>query len=122
MIDNLKKILIFVGAGLVVLLIGMKFYNYFSYSGLPVINLQGIQRDGYSSGIIDCKLCSDNGYKINSAKVLLDGKGLDIPGANNIGRRVVNIPFSIDSKNLDDGKHTLEISMMDSSYNKNENK
>ena len=116
------KIPLIVGfVSVVTIFTGVKILNYFTHSDLPEINLYGLQKDGYYAGTVECNIVSDNSYKVNLVSVLLDGKKIDVQNSKNIGKKSVKLPFVIDTHDLDDGKHVLDVEMVDGSYNKNKN-
>ena len=121
MFQKFKTPLIVVFVSLITIVVGTKVFNYFTHSDLPEIILLGIQKDGYYTGTVECKVASDNGYKVNSIAAYLDGKKIEISDSKNIGEKSFKISFTLDTQDLFDGKHVLNIEMVDGSYNKNKN-
>lgn len=121
MLHRFKTPLIVIFISLFGIFIGSKVVAYFIHSDLPEIILQGIHKDGHYSGVIECEFVSENSYKINNVSLFLDGKKLEISGSKDIGKKVFRLSFVIDTQELADGKHTLDVQVIDASYNKNKN-
>jgi murein DD-endopeptidase MepM/ murein hydrolase activator NlpD len=121
MFYRFKKPLVIFFVGGIALFAGIKTFAYFTHSDLPEISIKGLQRDSYYSDKIDANLLIDNSYKIDSATFYLDDKKLDVAGTKGIGKKKTKIGFSIDTKDLSDGKHILSVELVDSSHNKNKN-
>lgn len=121
MFDKFKSTLIVSTISILVFFVGFKVVSYFSYSDIPEIAIHGLQSDGYYSGDLECSLSSNNGYKIDNVSLFLDGKEIECNNSKNIGKKIISLPFYIDTQTLEDGKHTLDIEIVDSSYNKNKN-
>lgn len=98
------------------------FYSYFSYSYLPEFKLIGLEKNGSYKDTIEGNIKADNGYKIYSIKASLDGKPFNLVKSEKIDMAKFEIPFSIDTKELNNGPHVLEIEATDSSYHKNSTK
>lgn len=122
MSNKFKSRLIISIVSIFVFFVGFKLVSYFSYSDLPEIVINGLQRDGYYSGDLECILKSNNAYKIDNVSLFLDGKEIECNNSKNIGKKIISIPFYIDTQTLKDGRHTLDIEIIDSSYKKNKNK
>lgn len=117
-----KLFIIYIGiAAMITLPIGKYFYSYFTYSYSPEFKLVGIERGGHYKEEISGSIKADNGYKISRLKATLDGKPFNL-----VNRKVdmtkFEIPFSINTRELSDGTHTLEIEAIDGSYNQNSTK
>ncbi len=121
MLHKFKTPLIVAFVSIVTVYTGVKILSYFTHSDLPEINLYGLQKDGYYAGVVECNVVSENSYKVDLISVFLDGKEIDLKSNKNIGRKSIKLPFVVDTQNLDDGKHVLDIEIVDGSYNKNKN-
>ena len=121
MFDRLKFPVFFGFVLFITGFLGLKVFSYFTHSELPDIMLTGIKKDGYVAGEVSVAINSNNGYKIDLISVFLDGDHVDVDGSRNIGKKVFNLPFKIDTVDLSDGKHTLNVAIIDSSRNKNRN-
>ncbi|MBD3273406.1 peptidoglycan DD-metalloendopeptidase family protein [Candidatus Dependentiae bacterium] len=121
MLHRFKTPLIIIFVSVISIFTGMKVLSYFTHSDLPEINIYGLQKDGYYSNTVECSLVSDNSYKIDNVNIFLDGKELNVPGLNKIGKKSFKLPFTIETKDLKNGKHCLDIQVVDASYNKNKN-
>ncbi len=96
----------------------LRIFNYFMHSTPPKFSILGIV-DGCSyARDLNCFLKVDNDYKVQKVAVFLDGKLL-----NQVGQKVsgnsFEIPFSVDTKLLKDGQHTLEAEVVDASFKQN---
>jgi len=96
---------------------GLHTYTYFTHITPPAIYLNNIDNDGFYADIIECSVNAANDYKIATVTCLLDGKELS---KTNIKAKQFCIPIAIDTTELTEGKHTLDITAVDSSYNANE--
>ncbi len=118
MISKLK-VLIFC----LIFLLGIWFvkasYSYFTYDQLPQIFLLGIEPDGCYKGVVPCVLKVQSGYNISEVIVVLDGKVLDIKNSKRINKVFCDVPFELDTSEIRDGNHSLEIFAKDGSYRNN---
>lgn len=96
--------------------IGTGIFNYFTHANSPVINLEGVEKNGSYARKIDCILSAQNDYKIADVSVMVDDK---IILNTRVKSKHFQLPFSVDTSMLDDGQHTLEVTAFDSSYNHN---
>lgn len=117
MLKKVKMPLIIGFSLIFVLWVGSSVFSYFTHSAAPEMVLSGLEKEGYYSGKINCKLFSDNDYKIAKIQVFLDGKEFKV--FPSVGAKKVKLNFDLDSLNLADGQHELKIDAVDSSYNKN---
>ncbi len=108
-------------AALFSLWIGNSIFTYFSYDVSPEVRVVGLTNGDYHKGLISCSLRADNAYKIAGVCAMLDGKPFIIDGATSVRSQKFNLPFEIDTSDLLDGKHVLEIDAVDSSYHANKN-
>lgn len=89
-------------------------YAYFLDTTTACIEIKGIEEHCYHSGEVKCCIMSD---KTGDVTLCLDGQTL----ANNMRIKAHQEaqPFSIPTKTLNNGKHTLKIEFVDSSFNHN---
>lgn len=98
--------------------IGYKVYCYYTHNEPPHIILSGLTEQGHYKESIQGQIEAKNAYKIGTITALLDGKlfnGIQ----QKINRKSFTIPFSIDSTQLEDGSHTMQIAVEDTSKNHN---
>ncbi|MBD3231723.1 peptidoglycan DD-metalloendopeptidase family protein [Candidatus Dependentiae bacterium] len=103
----------------VIFWVGSSIFNYFTHNVIPEIIITGIEREGFYSGVIQGNIKSNNSYKIAQVRAFLDGEEINLDCPRQIGNKKFNIPFKIDTNNLLNGLHILEIEAIDSSYNQN---
>ena len=99
--------------------IGSSLFTYFTYNTPPNISITGITANDHYKEVMECTLSANNPYKISYAYITLDNKPLSIPKANSIKAKTFELPFKIDTNNLNDGNHILNIEAVDSSYHAN---
>ncbi len=99
--------------------IGHRSYRYVSHVTPPSISLRGLEADRHHRGVAVCTLAGESEYKISTVDVFLDGKQLTLHGAGHIGGCRFERSFEIDTYNLTNGSHTLEVKAADASYNRN---
>lgn len=104
---------------LIGLWIGSSVFTYVTYKGEPQVYVVGVAPGGNYKGLIEVKLRGDSGYKVASASVMLDGKPVIVPGAKSIKAKQFEIPFEVDTKELAQGEHSLQVESIDASYHAN---
>ncbi len=119
MFRKFKTPLIVLLSSFVALWIVSFIFSYFTYSISPEIILNGLNKEGYYSGLVSCNVQSDNGYKIAKVSVLLDGK--ELKNYSSVSAKKFRLPFKVDTFGLSHGQHSLKINAVDSSYNQNKN-
>jgi len=97
---------------------GSSIFNYFTYNNLPKIELVGLHDDSYCAGQVNCFIKSDNDYKVAEVSLFLDGAPFDF-ASKRVGSKKFSIPFTLETQDLSDGMHCLEIEAVDSSYHAN---
>jgi len=116
MIDRLKiPVTMFLG-GVLFCYSGYKAIRYFTYSTPPVAEITGIINDGTYAGTVSGGIVADNPYKINTVKVMLDGKPLV---EKSIRSCRIDESFSLDTTKIQEGAHTLELVADDTSHHHN---
>jgi hypothetical protein len=112
--------------GLFVIIAGSWFsvstFRYFTHRSLPQVQFIGIEQDGYYRGIVPCRLKGDCSYKVDHLSVFLDGNKLGLGQAAQISARSFERTFDIDTFTLENGNHSLELDVVDASYNHNMSK
>ena len=101
--------------------VGSSIYKYFSYKDSPKIILVGLRDGDYYMGNITCFIKSDNDYKVDEVSLFLDDKPFAF-GSKKVRAKKFEIPFKIETEQLENGKHSLIIESVDSSYNRNKSK
>ena len=104
---------------LVGLWVGSKFFTYFTYSAEPEVRIAGLENGESYKGMVSGLLKGDNGYKVYSVKLSLDDEPFVVDGARYVRSKKFELPFELETNSLEDGKHTLQIEAVDSSYNAN---
>lgn len=98
--------------------IGYRGYVYF-FDKTPVHGtLSGLELNQCYTGEIPCIVNGEHPYKVKTISLFLDGKPLLYNYS--IGRSSFEYPFSIPTQPLANGKHTLRVKMIASSFHKNE--
>ncbi|MCX5922918.1 MAG: M23 family metallopeptidase [Candidatus Dependentiae bacterium] len=94
--------------------ISLSAYNYFFDTRIPEVVLSGLNDDDYYSGDAQCGVASNKRGEIS---VWLDEK----PLINRFRVSSVNQeqPFTIPTKTISNGKHTLKVEFVDKTYRKN---
>lgn len=92
---------------------GWNAYHYFFDTTAPCIEFVGIEQDGYYAGEVSCAIASN---KRGELCVWLDGNPLisnfSLPSNSK------KYPFSIPTRTIANGKHTLTIELTDASFYK----
>jgi hypothetical protein len=118
---NIKIIrwrLVFSIAGtLLAVFIAWKSFHYFFDKTPPELTVTGIQEGNWYKGDIQGMATGNDGYKVSTISVWLDHQALVNHFA--IHKKTFEYPFSIASKTLPDGIHTLAIEVVDGSFHKN---
>lgn len=89
-------------------------YTYFFDNSMPHISINGLQEGGYYGGDLTCQISSS---KNGELAILLDGQPLI--SSFKLSAKSQNHPFSIPTKTISNGQHTLKITLTDSTYYKN---
>jgi hypothetical protein len=101
----------------VVLISGYYARSMFDNSA-PIVNLLGIEDGGCYANEVPCAVTGNDNYKVGHLSIWLDDKPLI--SHYKINRRSFEYPFSIATKQLPQGKHTLKVSATDASTKHNE--
>jgi murein DD-endopeptidase MepM/ murein hydrolase activator NlpD len=117
---NIKKVFLFFTSLFIFYYIGSSYYMYYFDCLPPVINYEGIVDGKYYNGNITVKIAAEDKYKIKHFSLQLDEKVLVNNQAINSSK--MEYPLLIPTIHLLNGSHTLVISVVDASKNKNETK
>ncbi len=96
---------------------GLNMYHYFFDKNIPELILTGIKNDDHYAGDISCIVHGSHSYKVGKISVFLDETPLIYNFS--IGKQSFEHPFSINTRALTYGKHTLGIKLVDGTYQKN---
>jgi murein DD-endopeptidase MepM/ murein hydrolase activator NlpD len=119
MFYKIKFFVIFLFLIIITWFIGRTTYRYFMHQTPPVVSLVRLEQGGTYSNNIKCSIVADSSYKISYVHVLLDGKAINLGDAMYVKARQFEIPLDINITQLTDGKHTLTIEAVDTSYHHN---
>ena len=100
--------------------IGLNTYHYFFDKSIPELIVSGIKNDGHYAGDIACILHGSHSYKVKNISVFLDEKPLIYNFS--INKRSFEHPFTINTRALSHGKHSLAVELIDGTYQKNHQK
>lgn len=98
--------------------IGHKGYLYFFDKTRVEAVLSGLELHGCYAGDVPCIITGEHPLKVKTVSIFLDGKPLIYNYA--VGKPSFEYPFTLQTKPLVNGKHTLRIKVVGSSFNKNE--
>lgn len=110
------KLALGVAVGLFIGWIGYTSYCYFFDMTPPGVVLHGIEDGGYYAGDVQCVLSGSDEYKVANVSIWVDQKPLVLYHV--INKQEFEYVFSIATKVLTDGKHTLKIVVQDASFGK----
>ena len=99
--------------------IGNKTFLYLTHNTNPIVRVVGLKENGSYKGVMSCSLSAQNDYKVDSVQLFLDGKPLEVDGAQRVCSAAFAIPFDIETKELKNGSHELELHAVDSSCHRN---
>lgn len=119
---RLKAFLFTIALILAAFFIGKSVYYYATYSAAPVITMTGLEQEGSYKQNLRCAIVANNGYKISRIRAILDNKEIDLGGTEKVGAKKFEIGLNIDTSHMLNGKHTLEIEAIDSSYHQNQSR
>ncbi len=100
--------------------IGRGVYLYFSHEVPPQISFSGIKPDGCCKAEVPCEIKCESGYSVGAIDAFVDGKRIDTKEVKKINKKSYVVFFDLDTSELADGKHSIEITAKDGSYKKNE--
>ena len=95
--------------------IGWRYYAYYSSETPPALEVLGVRSGGGLSGDARITIKGHDDYKVASIQVLLDGEILVKPTA--IGRKSFSFPFTLSTKDLEQGEHSLAIEVTNAAHN-----
>lgn len=101
--------------GIVVFFGGWRGYHYFFDTHAPTLSIQGVVCDAYYADDVHCRLEGYDDYKIADISVWLDGKLL--VHKFKINAKQFEYPFTVSTKKLLNGVHTLKAEAVNGTYN-----
>ena len=116
MVDKIKYVIVTVILVLTIAL-GWGWYGYFFDKTLPEFNLTNMTEGMPYAGDVPLTITGKDGYKVADISIFIDGKPLVTKFK--IGKREFEHSFSLPTKSMPNGSHTLKIELTDGSYNKN---
>lgn len=119
MFYRLKSFVITIIIGFCLWFTGKTAYRYFTHNQAPIVSMAKLEQDGTYNKDLHCSITANNEYKISYIKAFLDGKEIDLGRAGNVSAKQFEVPLNINTIHMIDGKHTLEIEAVDSSYHQN---
>ncbi len=116
----MKKLQLAVWVSILVIIgwIGVKTYHYFFDKKYPEVSLSGVVDGAYYAGDISCIIHGYHPYKVGKISVFLDGTPLIYNFS--IGKCSFEHPFTINTRTLTNGEHTLKVKAVDGTFHKNE--
>src|SRR3989338_201686 len=93
-------------------------YHYFFDKNIPECFVSGVTEGNHYAGDISCVVSGAHSYKVGKISVLLDKTPLVYNFS--ISKKIFEYPFSINTRTLTNGKHTLEVKLVDGTFQKNE--
>jgi len=93
---------------------GWKSYSYLFDTDAPMLIVNGLEREAYYAGDIQCTVSTDKRCKLS---IWLDGQLLTTN--DEICRVDQEYPFTIPTRAINNGKHTLMITGVDTTYHHN---
>lgn len=99
--------------------IGWRLYVYATHVQGATLSLKNLKPSGVYKENFECTVCCDSGYKIGTISVAVDGKPVLLKNNGRIGKKSFEFPFHLDLSAYDNGVHTLDIEVIDSSYHRN---
>ncbi|MFC1842840.1 peptidoglycan DD-metalloendopeptidase family protein [Candidatus Dependentiae bacterium] len=109
-IKNIFFILLFISLGF----LGWKSYNFFFNKETPLVNIYGVEHSGYYCGNVQSTISSN---KTGILSVFLDDKPL--AKHFKVSAKNQEYPFTIPTRTISNGTHTLKIYFTDNTFNKN---
>ncbi|MCL5874874.1 MAG: M23 family metallopeptidase [Candidatus Dependentiae bacterium] len=91
-------------------------YTYFFDRSTPTIIVQGIEEGHFYAGDLTCQITSS---KAGELSVKLDGQPLS--SNYRLSSKQTNCPFTIPTKTITNGAHSLVIELTDTTFHKNKN-
>ena len=95
--------------------LGLKSYHYFLDKHTPQLTISGISNNDYYANDVQCILNAHDPYKVSDISIWLDGKSLI--NKFKINSKACEHPFTISTKTLTNGQHTLKADVINSTYN-----
>lgn len=113
MFSKLKYVLALFISGMAIW-IGWGFYNYFFDLSIPELTITGLADNNYYSGDLTCQISTN---KTGELSITLDGQ--PIISNFKLSAKAQNHPFTIPTKTISNGQHTLKIDLNDTTFRAN---
>src|SRR3989338_2354070 len=97
---------------------GKNLYHYFFSKQIPELIITGIENNTYYAGDISCIISGSHPYKVGTVSVFLDNKPLTYNFS--ISKKSFEYPCPLNTRTLTNGKHTLQVKIIDGTYHKKE--
>lgn len=95
---------------------GWSTYGYLFSSTNPTIEIKGIEPDNWYCNDVICVVKAQDNYKVGNISVKLDGKPLAENSKSN--KQKFELPITISTDSLQNGKHELDIEVENGTYSK----
>ncbi len=119
MFFRFRAFVITIVIGYAVWFVGKTTYRYLTHNQPPVVTMAKLENEGTYNKDLRCSITANNEYKISQIKAILDNREIDLGRAGNVSAKQFEVPLNIDTTHMSDGKHTLNIEAVDSSYHHN---
>jgi hypothetical protein len=110
------KNVVFVSCALFLGFIGWNSYNYFFSTGQPTVTVSGLESEGFYCGDVQCIISGADRYKVADVSIWLDGHPLI--NKFKINAKECEHPFTIPTRTIANGKHTLKVELCNGTYKK----
>ncbi|KKR96889.1 MAG: Peptidase M23B [candidate division TM6 bacterium GW2011_GWE2_41_16] len=100
---------------------GWRTYNYYYDTSVPVVELTGIEENGYYNGDVNCILRGSDAYKVKDLSIFLDDNK-ELIRNHRVSSRTFEHPFTIPTTTLTQGKHAITYVVTDASRHANQEK
>ena len=110
--------LLFGFCALIATYVGWRFYVKYFYTTPPTIEVTGITENNYYSGNIACQICVHSRGKLSTVKLFLDNDAIltkTVPHGSKYDEE-----FTLATRSLTTGLHTLKIEATDATRNHNQ--
>ena len=96
----------------------LRTYHYFFDKKNPELHVVGLVEGESYGGDVACVVSGQHPYKVKTISVFLDEKPLTYNYS--IGKSSFEYPFTLPTRTLPDGEHTIKIRLVDGTYHKNQ--
>ena len=98
-------------------ILGGPIVRYFSNQDAPSVFVHEMEHNPCLRGEVCCMLEASSVCSLKDLKVFIDSNPIEFDAKKLLGKKTGQIPFSFDSKKIDDGLHTLEVEAVDGGWN-----